>query len=51
MHDGQVMTAAPYHGDARSGDLHLESLPTGPLPMKLDQIWSEFDFLAPQMQG
>lgn len=37
--------------DARSGDLNLESLPTGPLPMKLDQIWSEFDFPDPPAQA
>jgi len=30
--------------DARSGSLNLEALPVAPLPMKLDQIWSEFDF-------
>lgn len=30
--------------DARSGRLNLEALPITPLPMKLDQIWSEFDF-------
>ncbi|MGH8568053.1 MAG: hypothetical protein ACREXU_08520 [Gammaproteobacteria bacterium] len=33
--------------DARTGALHLESLPTGPLPIRLDQIWSEFDFPPP----
>ena len=30
--------------DAASGSLNLEALPITPLPMKLDQIWSEFDF-------
>ncbi len=30
--------------DAPSGALNLEALPIAPLPMKLDQIWSEFDF-------
>ena len=30
--------------DAASGALNLESLPTAPLPMRLDTIWSEFDF-------
>lgn len=30
--------------DALSGNLNLEALPTSPLPIKLDQIWSEFDF-------
>ena len=30
--------------DAASGTLNLEALPITPLPMKLDQIWSEFDF-------
>lgn len=30
--------------DANSGNLNLEALPIEPLPMKLDQIWSEFDF-------
>ncbi len=30
--------------DAKSGKLNLEALPVAPLPMKLDQIWSEFDF-------
>lgn len=30
--------------NARSGALELEALPISPLPMKLDQIWSEFDF-------
>ena len=30
--------------DADSGSLNLEALPITPLPMKLDQIWSEFDF-------
>ena len=30
--------------DAQSGSLNLEALPTAPLPMKLDEIWSEFDF-------
>lgn len=30
--------------DAASGKLNLEAIPTFPLPMKLDQIWSEFDF-------
>jgi hypothetical protein len=34
--------------DARTGALNLESLPTGPLPVGLDQIWSEFDFVTPQ---
>jgi hypothetical protein len=30
--------------DTQSGALNLEALPIEPLPMKLDQIWSEFDF-------
>jgi len=30
--------------DAESGSLNLEALPVTPLPMKLDRIWSEFDF-------
>ena len=30
--------------DANSGSLHLEALPIAPLPMKLDEIWSEYDF-------
>ena len=30
--------------DSQSGSLNLESLPTAPLPMKLDKIWSEYDF-------
>jgi len=30
--------------DAESGNLNLEALPVAPLPMKLDRIWSEFDF-------
>jgi len=30
--------------NANSGKLNLESLPTFPLPMRLDEIWSEFDF-------
>lgn len=30
--------------DPLSGALNLESLPTAPLPMRLDHIWSEFDF-------
>ncbi len=30
--------------DASSGSLNLEGLPITPLPMKLDKIWSEFDF-------
>ncbi len=30
--------------DANSGSLNLEALPIFPLPMKLDQIWAEFDF-------
>jgi hypothetical protein len=30
--------------NANSGNLNLESLPTFPLPMRLDEIWSEFDF-------
>ena len=30
--------------DAASGSLNLEALPIAPIPMKLDQIWSEFDF-------
>ena len=30
--------------DAASGSLNLEALPITPLPMKLDQIWSEYDF-------
>lgn len=30
--------------NANSGTLNLESLPTFPLPMRLDDVWSEFDF-------
>lgn len=30
--------------DANSGSLNLEAVPTFPLPIKLDQIWAEFDF-------
>ncbi len=30
--------------DAASGALRLEALPVAPLPMRLDTIWSEFDF-------
>ena len=30
--------------DADSGSLNLEALPIAPLPMRLDTIWSEFDF-------
>ena len=30
--------------DADSGSLNLESLPVSPLPLKLNTIWSEFDF-------
>ena len=30
--------------DTQSGDLNLESLPISPIPIKLDQIWSEYDF-------
>ena len=30
--------------DADSGSLNLESLPIAPLPMKVNTIWSEFDF-------
>ena len=30
--------------NAKSGNLNLESLPTFPLPMRLDEIWSECDF-------
>jgi len=30
--------------NANSGHLNLESLPTFPLPMRLDEIWSEYDF-------
>src|SRR5260370_615422 len=30
--------------NANSGKLILESLPTFPLPMHLDELWSEFDF-------
>jgi hypothetical protein len=30
--------------DAHSGSLNLEAVPTFPLPIKLDQIWAEFDF-------
>lgn len=30
--------------DANSGSLNLEALPTFPLPIKLDQIWAEYDF-------
>jgi hypothetical protein len=33
--------------DPASGDLNLEALPTFPLPMKADQIWTEFDFPEP----
>ncbi|WP_164762438.1 hypothetical protein, partial [Mesorhizobium sp. Primo-A] len=30
--------------DANSGSLNLEAVPMFPLPIKLDQIWAEFDF-------
>ena len=30
--------------DGPSGEMLLEALPIAPLPMKLDEIWSEFDF-------
>jgi hypothetical protein len=30
--------------NANSGNLNLESLPTSPLPMRLDEIWAEYDF-------
>ena len=30
--------------DTASGSLNLEALPFAPIPMKLDEIWSEFDF-------
>ena len=30
--------------DTQSGDLNLESLPIFPIPIKLDQVWSEYDF-------
>jgi hypothetical protein len=34
--------------NANSGNLNLESLPTYPLPMRLDEIWSEYDFQGAQ---
>jgi hypothetical protein len=34
--------------NANSGKLVLEALPTFPLPMGLDEVWSEFDFQAPK---
>jgi hypothetical protein len=30
--------------DSDSGSLNLEAVPTFPLPIKLDEIWAEFDF-------
>jgi hypothetical protein len=32
--------------NANSGKLILEALPTFPLPVRLDEIWSEFDFVG-----
>ena len=34
--------------NANSGNLNLESLPTYPLPMRLDEIWAEYDFQGAQ---
>lgn len=41
LDDGHIVSITR---DAASGSLNLEALPITPLPMKLDQIWSEFDF-------
>jgi hypothetical protein len=37
--------------DTQSGDLNLEALPIFPLPMKLDQMWSEYDFKGVKQPG
>jgi len=37
--------------DTQSGNLNLEALPIFPLPMKLDQIWSEYDFKGVAQPG
>lgn len=37
--------------DTQSGNLNLEALPIFPLPMKLDQIWSEYDFKGVKQPG
>jgi len=37
--------------DTQSGDLNLESLPIFPLPIKLDQVWSEYDFKGVKQPG
>lgn len=36
--------------EAETGGLTLEALPTAPLPMRLDTIWSEFDFPGGEMK-
>ena len=34
--------------NANSGNLNLESLPSYPLPIRLDEIWAEYDFQGAQ---
>jgi len=37
--------------DTQSGDLNLEALPIFPIPIKLDQVWSEYDFKGVKQPG
>jgi hypothetical protein len=37
--------------DTQSGNLNLEALPIFPIPIKLDQIWSEYDFKGVAQPG
>ena len=41
LNDGFIISLTR---NANSGNLNLESLPTYPLPMRLDEIWAEYDF-------